>query len=77
MCLTIGSLTDPQFGLEASVWYGIKDFNVLARNITVPGFSPRYPQAHCTLNGEICQVTTGEAGTIRNVPRLIRFAYSF
>ncbi|KAH7369726.1 purine nucleoside permease [Rhexocercosporidium sp. MPI-PUGE-AT-0058] len=49
------------FGLEASVWYGIKDFNVLARNITVPGFSPRYPQAHCTLNGEICQVTTGEA----------------
>ncbi|KFY37904.1 hypothetical protein V495_06870 [Pseudogymnoascus sp. VKM F-4514 (FW-929)] len=49
------------FGLEASVWYGIKDFNVLERNITVPGFSPRYPQAHCTRNGEICQVTTGEA----------------
>ena len=28
------------FPPEGDVWYGIKEFNVLALNITVPGFSP-------------------------------------
>lgn len=34
---------------------------MLARNITVPGISPLFPQVHCTQDGSICQVTTGEA----------------
>ena len=52
------SMFDP----EAEVWYGISDFDVLARNITIPGFSPVYPDAHCTADGEVCQLTIGEAG---------------
>ncbi|KAG6877088.1 hypothetical protein C0993_010324 [Termitomyces sp. T159_Od127] len=46
---------------EADVWYNIPDFNILAQNITVPGFSPLFPDAHCTEDGTICQLTTGEA----------------
>ena len=52
------SMFDP----EAEVWYGISDFDVLAMNVTVPGFSPIYPDAHCTANGEVCQLTIGESG---------------
>ena len=51
------------FEPEGSIWYGISEFDVLARNTTVPGFSMLYPDAHCTANGDICQLTTGEAGT--------------
>ena len=29
-------------------------------NITIPGFSPLYPQMHCTASGEVCQITAGE-----------------
>lgn len=50
------------FPPEADAWYGIKEFDVLAHNITVPGLSPLYPDAHCTANGDVCQVTIGEAG---------------
>ncbi|CAK5266497.1 unnamed protein product [Mycena citricolor] len=45
---------------EAEAWYGIPDFNVLAKNITVPGLSPLFPQVHCTQDGRICQLVTGE-----------------
>ncbi|EJD44076.1 putative purine nucleoside permease [Auricularia subglabra TFB-10046 SS5] len=48
------------FTPEANAWYGISEFDLLARNITVPGFSPLFPEAHCTANGEICQLVTGE-----------------
>ncbi|CZT16051.1 related to purine nucleoside permease [Ramularia collo-cygni] len=51
------SMFDP----EAEIWYGIPEFDLLANNITVPGFSPLFPEAHCTSNGEICQLTTGES----------------
>jgi len=52
-----------QFSSEAAAWYGIPEFDVLEHNITVPGFSPLFPEIHCTSNGEICQLTTGEGGT--------------
>ncbi|KAJ7266983.1 purine nucleoside permease-domain-containing protein [Mycena haematopus] len=48
------------FNLEAYVWFNILQFNVLEQNITVPGFSPLYPDAHCTSDGEICLPTTGQ-----------------
>ncbi|KAI0773067.1 purine nucleoside permease [Trametes elegans] len=48
------------FGSEGDAWHGIPDFNVLERNISVPGFSPRFPDAHCTKNGDICQLVTDE-----------------
>ncbi|KFY83118.1 hypothetical protein V500_10164 [Pseudogymnoascus sp. VKM F-4518 (FW-2643)] len=35
--------------------------NLLARNITVPGLSPLFPQVHCLEDGSVCQVTTGES----------------
>ena len=56
-------LTDAptQFEEEGEAWFGIPEFNVLAHNITVPGFSPLFPQAHCTHDGSICSLTTGEA----------------
>lgn len=46
---------------EGTAWFGIPEFNVLEHNITIPGFSPLFPQAHCTRDGSICQLTTGEA----------------
>ncbi|OSC99614.1 purine nucleoside permease [Trametes coccinea BRFM310] len=49
------------FDEEGSSWFGIPEFNVLEQNITVPGFSPLFPQAHCTQDGSICQLVTGEA----------------
>ncbi|KAL6802982.1 purine nucleoside permease [Trichoderma sp. SZMC 28013] len=57
----IVSLFDP----EADVWYenlpksGLGD--LLAMNISVPGLSPLFPAVHCTAEGTICQVTTGES----------------
>ena len=51
------------FTPEAAQFWDIEEFNVLAINITVPGLSPRFPQAHCTADGQICQIVTGEAGT--------------
>ncbi|KAL9005606.1 MAG: hypothetical protein Q9188_001609 [Gyalolechia gomerana] len=50
-----------QFPPEAEVWYNIPEFNLLERNITVPGFSPLFPDAHCTENGDVCQLVTGES----------------
>lgn len=50
------------FPPEGAAWYGIPEFNVLAKNITVPGLSPLYPDVHCTETGDVCQVVTGEAG---------------
>jgi purine nucleoside permease len=52
------SMFDP----EAEVWYGIPEFDILGLNITVPGFSPLFPDAHCTADGDICQLVTGESG---------------
>ncbi|KAJ7763657.1 purine nucleoside permease [Mycena maculata] len=49
------------FHSEAVEWYNIPEWNVLAQNITVPGFSPLFPDVHCTLDGSICQLTTGQA----------------
>lgn len=56
----IVSMFDP----EADIWYGIPEFDILALNITVPGFSPLFPDAHCTADGDICQLVTGESGKI-------------
>jgi purine nucleoside permease len=54
----IVSMFDP----EAEIWWGIPEFDLLALNITVPGFSPLFPDAHCTEDGDICQLITGESG---------------
>lgn len=51
------------FEPEAAVWWGIDEFDLLAKNVTVPGFSPLYPDAHCTADGEVCQIIVGESGT--------------
>ncbi|KAI0088137.1 purine nucleoside permease [Irpex rosettiformis] len=48
------------FSSEGNIWHGISEFDVLAQNITVPGFSPLFQQAHCTADGSICQLVTGE-----------------
>ena len=66
------------FEPEADVWYGSPEFDLLALNITVPGFSPVYPDAHCTADGDICQLVTGEseinaATTLASLVRYPRF----
>lgn len=48
------------FNAEGDVWYNIPEFNILARDVSVPGFSPLFPDAHCTQDGAICQLTAGE-----------------
>lgn len=35
--------------------------DLFAKNITVPGFSVLFPNAHCLADGSICQLTTGES----------------
>lgn len=49
------------FDSEEETWFGIQEFDILAQNITVTGFSPQFPDAHCTADGSICQVTTAMA----------------
>ncbi|KAK5222606.1 hypothetical protein LTR72_005443 [Exophiala xenobiotica] len=49
------------FAPEAAVWWGIDEFDLLAQNITLPGLSPLFPDVHCTADGEVCQVITGES----------------
>lgn len=48
------------FANEEETWYGRPDIDLLAKNITVPGFSPLFPDAHCTATGDVCQFTVGE-----------------
>jgi len=52
------------FPPEGAAWYNIPEFNLLAKNITVPGLSPLYPDVHCTANEEVCQIVTGESGML-------------
>lgn len=49
------------FAPEAEIWYGIPEFDILALNVTVPGLSPLFPEVHCTADGDVCQVVTGES----------------
>jgi purine nucleoside permease len=49
------------FDSEEKVWFGIPEFDLLVRNITVTGFSPQFPAAHCTVDGSVCQATTSMA----------------
>ncbi|GLB39627.1 putative purine nucleoside [Lyophyllum shimeji] len=60
---------------EGDVWYSIPEFDLLARNITVPGLSPLFPDAHCTLDGSVCQLTTGE-GEINAATTIISLVLS-
>ncbi|KAF8217037.1 purine nucleoside permease [Mycena galopus ATCC 62051] len=48
------------FRSEAQEWYNIPEFDLLAQNITVPGFSALFPDVHCTQDGSICQLITGQ-----------------
>lgn len=69
------------FAPEAEIWYGIPEFDILGVNITLPGASPLFPYVHCTADGEICQVITGEseinaAVTISSLVRSPRFDLS-
>lgn len=66
------------FSPEGEVWYGIPEFDLLALNITVPGLSPLFPDAHCTADGDVCELVTGEseinaATTIASLVRSPRF----
>ena len=49
------------FKPEAEIWHGIPEFDLLAQNISTPGLSPLFEQIHCTADGEICQIVTGES----------------
>ncbi|KAF7360356.1 Purine nucleoside [Mycena venus] len=63
------------FDSEANVWFDIPEFNVLAQNITIPGFSPLYPDAHCTSDGNVCLLTTGQ-GEINAASTISALLYS-
>ncbi|KAJ7753318.1 purine nucleoside permease [Mycena maculata] len=49
------------FTSELGAWTDIPEFNLFEQNITVPGFSPLFPDVHCTGDGSVCLLTTGEA----------------
>ncbi|KAF7798191.1 hypothetical protein EIP86_009408, partial [Pleurotus ostreatoroseus] len=48
------------YGDEQDAWLGIPEFNLLEQNITLPGLSMRFPNIHCTQDGSVCQLVTGE-----------------
>jgi len=45
---------------EQDAWLDIPEFNLLEQNITLPGLSMVYPDIHCTKDGSVCQLVTGE-----------------
>jgi purine nucleoside permease len=47
-----------KFAPEEDVWLQPL---ALDNNVTVAGFNPRFPHAHCNANYTVCQITTGEA----------------
>ncbi|KAK0714385.1 purine nucleoside permease [Apiosordaria backusii] len=49
--------------------------DLLALNISVPGLSPKYPYVHCTLDAEVCQMTTCE-GEINAASSVMALAIS-
>ena len=49
-----------QYDDEGAAWQNIPEFNVLEKNITVPGLSMKYPDVHCTGDGSVCQLVAGE-----------------
>lgn len=46
------------FPPKGEVWWGIPEFDLLATNVAVPGFSPQFPDAHCIANRDICHLVT-------------------
>ncbi|KAK7040418.1 purine nucleoside permease [Favolaschia claudopus] len=63
------------FTSEAEAWYSIPEFNLLARNISIPGLPRQFPQVHCTQDRTLCQVTIGE-GEINAAVSLSTLVYS-
>jgi purine nucleoside permease len=64
--ISSSKLIIPQFSPEADVWYDNAETkgsigNLLAMNITVPGFSMLFPDVHCLADESVCQLTTGES----------------
>jgi purine nucleoside permease len=49
------------FTSEEEIWFNKPEFDILAQNITVTGFHPQFPDAHCTADGSVCLLTTAEA----------------
>ena len=62
------------FDSEADIWYE-KMPSILEKNVTLPGASPLYPDAHCIESGEVCQLTTGE-GEINAASSITALIYS-
>jgi len=63
------------FAAEGQIWHNIPEFNLLERNITVPGFSPLHPAVHCTSDESVCQLVTA-AGEINAVATLSALLHS-
>ncbi|TBU41000.1 purine nucleoside permease-domain-containing protein [Dichomitus squalens] len=59
-CDRVSCSPDSRYTDEANSWTGISEFDLLARNVTVPGLSRRYPTIHCTASADICQLVTDE-----------------
>jgi len=47
------------FRPEAEIWHGIPEFDILAMNITVPGFSPLV-STPLRFAGQDCRTSTGD-----------------
>ncbi|EPS43430.1 hypothetical protein H072_2582 [Dactylellina haptotyla CBS 200.50] len=63
------------FDLEANAFLNNNMPSLYGVNVTVPGFSPLYPQVHCTSAGDICHMTTGE-GEINAAASVSALTYS-
>lgn len=57
------------------MWHTIPELNLLEQNINVPGLSPLFPDVHCTRDGSVCQVVTGQ-GEINAAATISALLYS-
>ncbi|KAF7329513.1 Purine nucleoside permease [Mycena kentingensis (nom. inval.)] len=48
------------YSSEANEWYNVPELDLRAQTISIPGFAPLFPDASCTRDGLVCQLTTGQ-----------------
>ena len=49
-----------QYDSEGDAWLSKESLGLYSNNVTVPGLSPLFPDAHCTEAGDVCEIITGE-----------------
>ncbi|KAE9397503.1 purine nucleoside permease [Gymnopus androsaceus JB14] len=63
------------FSREQDIWADNPQFNIFAQEIAIPGLSPLFPHVHCTQDGSVCELVTGE-GEINSAVTMTSLLFS-